>query len=68
MLGTYSEDELYEDLIPGHGRHRSTIFAQLCIDRLRGAPVWMEQNGVRWQPAMRGLLHRKDQPLFPRWG
>jgi tricarballylate dehydrogenase len=57
MPGRYDEEEFFEDLMQVTGPETDQELARLCIARSCEAPRWMEENGIRWQPAMRGTLH-----------
>ncbi|MBS1861803.1 MAG: FAD-dependent tricarballylate dehydrogenase TcuA [Actinobacteria bacterium] len=57
MPGAYGEEEFFDDLMQVTGPETDRDLARLCIAGSREAPAWMEENGIRWQPAMRGTLH-----------
>ncbi len=52
----YTEAELAQDLAGVTGAGSDPALTALCIERSRDTPAWMEQNGVLWQPALRGTL------------
>lgn len=56
MSGRYTEEELESDLSSVTGEGADPAITRLVIERSREAPRWMEANGIRWQPAMRGTL------------
>jgi tricarballylate dehydrogenase len=55
-LGQYTEEEFAADLAAVTGEGSDAQLTALTISRSREAPAWMESNGVRWQPALRGTL------------
>ncbi len=57
MPGRYEEDEFFDDLMQVTGPDTDQELARLCITGSAEAPRWLEQNGISWQPAMRGTLH-----------
>jgi tricarballylate dehydrogenase len=56
MPGTYTEDEFWQDLSGVTGDGSDENLARMCIAHSREVPEWLAQNGIRWQPAMRGTL------------
>jgi tricarballylate dehydrogenase len=56
MSGQYTEDELEADLDSVTGEGSDLELTRLVIEKSRDIPAWMEQNGIRWQPALRGTL------------
>ncbi|MFN8163201.1 MAG: FAD-dependent tricarballylate dehydrogenase TcuA [Solirubrobacterales bacterium] len=56
MPGRYDEEEFFDDLMQVTGPDTDQELARLCIAASAEAPRWMEQNGISWQPAMRGTL------------
>ena len=52
----YLEEELLQDLVRVTGEDIDTGMAEFTIRESRSAPTWMERQGVRWQPALRGTL------------
>jgi tricarballylate dehydrogenase len=53
----YPEEEFLADLVAVTGRELDDpALARLAIERSRGLPGWLAQQGVRWQPALRGTL------------
>lgn len=55
-FGVYTEDEFAADLAKVTGEGSDAELTALTIAGSRHAPAWMERNGVRWQPALRGTL------------
>jgi tricarballylate dehydrogenase len=53
--GTYPCDELLADL-RSVGRPVNATLAELAVSESQTVPAWMEDHGVRWQPALRGTL------------
>lgn len=56
MTGTYTEDELRQDLSAVTGEGSDPELTDLAIAQSRHAPGWMAANGIRWQPALHGTL------------
>lgn len=56
MPGSYTEEELSDDLAGVTGEGSDPELTQLAIRESRWAPAWMESQGVRWQQALRGTL------------
>jgi len=56
MEGSYSETEFAADLEGVTGDGADAELTAMTIHRSRELPDWMERNGVRWQPALRGTL------------
>ena len=52
----YTVDEMLADLRGVTGDELDEHFARLAIEGSRDAPAWMTDQGVRWQPALRGTL------------
>src|SRR5438105_1466540 len=52
----YPEEELLADLVAVTGEGIDRELAAYAIERSRELPAWMEAQGVRWQPALRGTL------------
>jgi tricarballylate dehydrogenase len=52
----YTEDELARDLANVTGDGGDAELTAMTIARSRDLPAWMETQGVRWQPALRGTL------------
>ena len=52
----YPENELLGDLIQVTGQDLDHEMAELAIHTSREVPAWMEERGIRWQPALRGTL------------
>lgn len=57
MTGEYLEAELLADLAGVSGEGMDFDLARLAVDSSREAPAWMDEQGIRWQQSMRGLLH-----------
>jgi len=54
--GAYAPEEMLEDLRGVTGDSLDQDFARIAIEGSRDTPAWMEAQGVRWQPALRGTL------------
>ena len=52
----YTLEEMFADLRGVTGDELDVDLARLTIERSRELPQWMEAQGVRWQPALRGTL------------
>ena len=55
--GTYSAAELLDDLRSVGRGPVSLELAQLAVEASKAIPAWMEEQGVRWQGALRGTLN-----------
>jgi tricarballylate dehydrogenase len=55
--GSYSDEELWRDLVHVSGKDLNEELARLMIARSADCPAFMEAHGVRWQPPLRGTLH-----------
>jgi len=55
--GTYTTDELYEDLCSVGARPVDETLARLTVVQSATIPDWMTGHGVRWQPPLRGVLN-----------
>lgn len=52
----YPPEEMLADLRSVTGDELDVDLARRTIERSRELPAWMEAQGVRWQPALRGTL------------
>lgn len=57
VTGTYSADELLDDLNRvTHGGGNARL-SQITAEQSESLPGWMSERGVRWQHALHGTLH-----------
>lgn len=54
--GSYSEEELFDDLVKVAGPPRNEKLARLVVRESKTLPAWMGEHGVRFQPPLRGTL------------
>ena len=54
--GAYPAGELLDDLRSVGGGPASIELARMAAEASQTIPAWMEQQGVRWQPALRGTI------------
>jgi len=64
LTGSYSEDEFLADLMRVTRNDTDGPLARLLVDRSASGPAWMEQFGVRFQPALSGTLHLSRTNAF----
>lgn len=64
LTGTYAEDEFYADLLQVTGGETDETLARLCIRESRDLGGWMQGNGVKWQPPLRGTLQLSRTNAF----
>ncbi|MGH2966470.1 MAG: FAD-dependent tricarballylate dehydrogenase TcuA [Solirubrobacterales bacterium] len=57
MMGSYSDEEFWQDLRRVSGDAVNEELARLTIRESRFCPSFMEANGIRWQAPLRGTLH-----------
>lgn len=55
--GTYTYEDLWEDLAHTGSGPNNEKLADITIRESESLPAWMEHQGIRWQPALRGTLH-----------
>jgi tricarballylate dehydrogenase len=55
--GSYTEEELLEDLIDVTGGPANLDLAKLIIRQSTKLPGWMSEHGVNWQQPIAGTLH-----------
>lgn len=56
LTDTYSEEELYDDLVRVNGGLTDTALAKLVVARSAECVPWLQTLGVRFQAALRGTL------------
>src|SRR5262245_39791151 len=56
LVGDYDEDEFYNDLIGVTHGETDEPLARMTIRASQDLGRWMQGNGVRWQPPLRGTL------------
>jgi tricarballylate dehydrogenase len=64
MSGTYTPDELLEDLIGVTGADLDMELANLAVNESSSVVDWMEAHGARWQPAFKGTLQLERTNRF----
>ena len=57
LTGPYTEDECYQDLLGVTKGNTIEKMARLVIRESNNVGDWMMEQGVRFQPAMKGTLH-----------
>lgn len=57
VKGTYSEDEMWDDLVKVSGPEIDENLARLVIRKSRDCPEFMKAHGVRWQEPLKGTLN-----------
>lgn len=57
LTQTYSEDEFFEDVFKVTKGQTNEEYARFVIRKTPEIVEWAKQNGVRFQPSMRGTLH-----------
>jgi tricarballylate dehydrogenase len=55
--GSYPESEFLEDLKAVTGQGFDPAISKLLVAESASVPTWMEAQGVKWQPTLRGTLH-----------
>lgn len=60
----YPEEELLEDLVQVTGEEVDREMAEFAVQESRAQPAWMEAQGIRWQPAMRGTMNLERTNRF----
>jgi tricarballylate dehydrogenase len=56
MVGTYTEDEFYADLLQVTGGETNEDLARFTIRQSESLAEWMPAHGIKWQSALRGTL------------
>src|SRR5260221_4678108 len=56
LTGPYSEQEFWEDLLRVTGGQTDEELARLMIRESKDILDWIVEQGVRWQPSLRGTL------------
>jgi tricarballylate dehydrogenase len=64
MSGTYTPDELLQDLIGVTGTDLDMELANLAVNESSSVVRWMEAHGARWQPAFKGTLQLERTNRF----
>jgi len=64
LVGDYAEDEFYHDLLQVTGGETDETLARLTIRSSQELGRWMKENGVRWQPPLRGTLQLSRTNAF----
>jgi tricarballylate dehydrogenase len=64
LTEAYSEDEFLTDLLRATRNETDGALARLLVDRSAECSAWMEQFGVRLQPALSGTLHLSRTNAF----
>src|SRR4029077_9045635 len=64
VTGTYTAQEVWEDLRQVTGGETNERLARLTIHNSEELGDWMPANGVRWQKPLRGTLHLTRSNLF----
>jgi tricarballylate dehydrogenase len=64
LVGSYTEDELYADLLQVTGGETDEALARQTIRASQDLGGWMKANGVRWQPPLRGTLQLSRTNAF----
>ncbi|MEX2555159.1 MAG: FAD-dependent tricarballylate dehydrogenase TcuA [Actinomycetota bacterium] len=56
MPGAYSPQEFLSDLVRVTGKDLDQDLASYVVERSLDLPAWMSDQGIRWQPPLRGTL------------
>ncbi|TDY43994.1 tricarballylate dehydrogenase [Alicyclobacillus sacchari] len=64
MLDVYPPEEFLDDLRRVAGGEMDEELARLVVERSEGLPMWLSQQGVRWQEPLSGTLHLARTNLF----
>ena len=64
LVGTYSEDEFFADLLQVTGGETNEDLARLTIRASKDLGTWIEGNGVRWQGPLKGTLQLSRTNAF----
>jgi tricarballylate dehydrogenase len=57
LTGSYSEDELWKDLVIVSDEDLNESMALLAIRGSQELPTFLEEHGVHWQDPLKGTLH-----------
>jgi len=64
LVGTYSEDEFFADLLQVTGGETNEELARMTIRASKDLGHWIQGNGVRWQGPLRGTLQLSRTNAF----
>jgi tricarballylate dehydrogenase len=64
LTGPYADDEFYEDLWRVTGGSTDPLLARLAIHESRDLGEWVQSQGARFQPALRGTLQLSRTNAF----
>jgi tricarballylate dehydrogenase len=64
LVGTYSEDEFFADLLQVTGGETNEALARMTIRASKDLGSWIEGNGVRWQGPLKGTLQLSRTNAF----
>jgi tricarballylate dehydrogenase len=64
LVGSYTEDEFFKDLLQVTGGETNEELARLTIRSSADLGSWMAGNGVRWQGALAGTLQLNRTNAF----
>lgn len=56
LVGDYTEDEFFADLLQVTGGETNEELARMCIRASQDLGQWISANGVKWQGALKGTL------------
>ena len=57
LTGTYTEEELWADLVKVSDEDIDEDIARMVIRASESVPGFMAQHGVHWQASLKGTLH-----------
>ena len=57
VTGTYTEDEMWNDLVKVSGPDINEDLASMVIRKSEECPAFMESHGVHWQASLKGTLN-----------
>ena len=64
LVGAYTEEEFYRDLLDVTGGNTDERLARLTIRESEDLGRWMTGNGIRWQGPLRGTLQLSKTNAF----
>jgi len=64
LVGTYTEDEFFADLLQVTGGETNEALARMTIRASKDLGRWIEGNGVRWQGPLKGTLQLSRTNAF----
>jgi tricarballylate dehydrogenase len=64
LVGTYTEDEFFADLLQVTGGETNEELARMTIRASKDLGTWIAGNGVRWQGPLRGTLQLSRTNAF----